>query len=198
MARVPHRACGTAGAPDLILVGQAEPALPKVWPLHRAPPPFVSGLLRRLCRVVLKPQLPRLRSPPCLRRGGAPGFHFGRAGRARPPQGSAAPRPNAWTPLPRRARLARHLSGLLRRLRRVILQPQLPGLFLVVAKSALLRFRLRRKLRPLPCSSSPRETRFTGLSRRVFLPPPRRSQAAASAPAPGRGLPGHPPPRPGD
>ena len=34
MARVPHRACGTAGAPDLILVGQAEPALPKVWPLR--------------------------------------------------------------------------------------------------------------------------------------------------------------------
>ena len=100
MARVPHRACGTAGAPDLILVGQAEPALPKVWPLHRAPPPFVSGLLRRLCRVVLKPQLPRLRSPPRLRHGGGSGSHFGRAGGARPPQGLAASRPDACDAAP--------------------------------------------------------------------------------------------------
>ena len=36
---------------------------------------------------------------------------------------------------------------------------------LVVAKSAQLRFRLRRKLRPLPCSSSPHTTRFAGLAR---------------------------------
>ena len=33
----------------------------------------------------------------------------------------------------------------------------------VVAKSACLCFRLRRKLRPLPCSSSSSRTRFTGL-----------------------------------
>ncbi len=35
----------------------------------------------------------------------------------------------------------------------------------VVAKSAQLRFRLRRKLRSLPCSSFPRATRFAGLAR---------------------------------
>ena len=34
----------------------------------------------------------------------------------------------------------------------------------VVAKSAQLRFRLRRKLRPLPCSSFPTATRFAGLA----------------------------------
>ena len=34
---------------------------------------------------------------------------------------------------------------------------------LVGAKSAFLRFRLRRKLQPLPCSSSPHATRFAGL-----------------------------------
>jgi hypothetical protein len=33
----------------------------------------------------------------------------------------------------------------------------------VVAKSAQLRFRLGRKLRPLPCSSFPKRTRFAGL-----------------------------------
>ena len=33
----------------------------------------------------------------------------------------------------------------------------------VVAKSAQLRFRLRRKLRSLPCSSVPSQTRFAGL-----------------------------------
>ena len=32
----------------------------------------------------------------------------------------------------------------------------------VVAKSTCLRFRLRRKLRPLPCSSAPRRDRFAG------------------------------------
>ncbi len=35
----------------------------------------------------------------------------------------------------------------------------------VVAKSAQLRFRLRRKLRSLPCSSFPHATRFAGLAR---------------------------------
>ena len=37
--------------------------------------------------------------------------------------------------------------------------------FLVIAKSAQLRFRLWRKLRSLPCSSSPHRTRFAGLRR---------------------------------
>ena len=42
-------------------------------------------------------------------------------------------------------------------------------LHIVVAKSALLRFRLRQKLRPLPCSSSSQRTRFAGLRREPFL-----------------------------
>ena len=39
----------------------------------------------------------------------------------------------------------------------------------VVAKSACLRFRLRRKLRPLPCSSFQNHTRFAGLGFCFYL-----------------------------
>ena len=53
---------------------------------------------------------------------------------------------------------------------------------LVVAKSAQLRFRLRRKLRPLPCSSSPHATRSAGLARGplcLWTPCPEVSLSAA-------------------
>ena len=100
----PHRArCG--GDPDLILVGQAEPALPKVLP-HAAKP--WAPHLRRLA--VLRSQQPQAplhgfaaldihprhplahragQTPPRAARRG-PRSHFGRPGRARPPQGFAA------------------------------------------------------------------------------------------------------------
>ena len=100
----PHRAL-RGGDPDLILVGQAEPALPKVLP-HAAK--RLDAALRRLASLrSQQPQAPLHdfaafdihprhplahragQAPPRVARRG-PRSHFGRPGRARPPQGFAA------------------------------------------------------------------------------------------------------------